>query len=114
MRQALWHREVNWQDHYQKSIKGLIEEIGKEPDLDLINDLYSPEILHEKIPGDDDKYNVFRIRVEGVTVRYVEDWYDVQVTVEGNLPEGLIEIIKSDLLKKFSRLENSECYIEMI
>ena len=60
------------------------------------------------------EYNVFRISVNGVIVRYVEDLYSVQVTVEGNLPEDVIEKIKSDVLEKFSLLENSTCDLEMI
>ena len=103
---------MNWEDTYKESIKRLAIEIGKEPDLDLINVLYSPDVPHSQMPQQE--YNVFRINVDGVIVRYVEDLYNVQVTVEGNLPEDVIEKIKSDVLEKFSLLENSTCDLEMI
>jgi hypothetical protein len=112
VRQALFDRNMNWEDTYKESIKRLTIEIGKEPDLDLINALYSPDVPHILIPQQE--YNVFRISVNGVIVRYVEDLYSVQVTVEGNLPEDVIEKIKSDVLEKFSLLENSTCDLEMI
>jgi hypothetical protein len=112
VRQALFDRNMNWEDTYKESIKRLTIEIGKEPDLDLINVLYSPDVPHSQMPQQE--YNVFRISVDGVIVRYVEDLYSVQVTVEGNLPEDVIEKIKSDVLEKFSLLENSTCDLEMI
>ena len=103
---------MNWEDTYKESIKRLTIEIGKEPDLDLINVLYSPDVPHSQMPQQE--YNVFRISVNDVIVRYVEDLYSIQVTVEGNLPEDVIEKIKSDVLEKFSLLENSTCDLEMI
>lgn len=114
MRNALWYRESNWQENYQKDIKGLIEELGVEPDFEVLKSLYSPNLTHEKIPDNPDENKVYRIDIGGVTVRYVEDWAIIQVTVEGELSENLIEILKADLLEKLSLLENTECYIEMI
>lgn len=113
----LWemrNRESNWQENYQKNIKKLIEELGKEPNLDLIKSLYSPNIPYQNIPENDKEYKIYRICIDGVIVRYVEGSVSVQVTVEGELPEETVEILKSDLLEKFSLLENTECDIEMI
>lgn len=79
-----------------------------------MKNLYTPNIPHRSIPKDKEEYNVYRISIEGVIVRYVEDSRTVQVTVEGELPEETIEILKADVLRKFSLLENTECNIEMI
>ncbi|MGK7873956.1 MAG: hypothetical protein AB4426_11790 [Xenococcaceae cyanobacterium] len=114
IRQALWCREFHWANDYKKSVKKLAKELGIEPNIDLINNLYSPEIPHQQIPDKDDEYGVYRISIDGIIVRYVEELFAVQVTVEGHLPEKLIEIIKSDMLKKISILENTECDLEVI
>jgi len=47
--------------------------LGKSPDLDLFARLYKPRVEHEDMAGLEDEYNVHRIKVEGVVVRYVED-----------------------------------------
>lgn len=114
LRQTLWSKSVNWQEDYQKEMYKLIKELGKEPELDLITSLYSPNISHQIIPENNEEYNVYRINIDGVVVRYVEESWTVQVTVEGELPDEVIELLKANLLEKFSLLENTECYIEMI
>ena len=113
--QALWHQEVNWLEDYQKDIKKLIEELGKGPDFEVLKTLYSPNIAHEQLPENEDEHRIHRINIDGVVVRYVEDmFFNIQVTVEGELPESTIARLKADLLEKFSLLENTECYIEDI
>jgi len=112
MRQALFDRNMKWHDSYLESIERIAAEIGKEPDIDLIADLYRPGLPHENVPREE--YNVFQIAIEGVTVRYVEDLYSIQVTVEGTLPENIIAELKSDLLEKLATLENAPCEVEMI
>jgi len=112
IRQALFDRNMNWDDTYLETVKSLTKEIGKEPEIDLIKDLYRPDVPHSQMPQEE--YNVFRIKIDGVIVRYVENLYAVQVTVEGNLPEEIVDSIKSDLYEKFSMLENSTGDIEMI
>jgi len=78
----------------------------------LIKEIYSPAIGHTRLPQQE--YNIFRISVDNVIVRYVENLYTIQVTVEGDLPERVVDNIKSDLLEKFSRLENSTGDIDII
>ncbi len=114
IKNALWKQKVNWQKEYQEHIKELIEQLGKEPDSEVFKNLYKPNIPHEQLPKDEDEYNVYRINIDGVIVRYVEDMFYVQVTVEGELPETVIDKLKADLLEKFSLLENTDCYIEDI
>jgi hypothetical protein len=116
MRQAIWYRDMNWQENYPRDMNKLIEELGKKTDFGVLKNLYSPNIPHQNIPKneDDEEYNVYQICIEGVIVRYVEGSVSVQVTVEGELSEEIVEILKSDLLEKFSLLENTECDIEII
>ena len=56
------------------------------PDLDLFVRLFKPSVTHEEIAESEDEYNVNRIKVEGVVVRYVEEMDSIQMTVEGDLP----------------------------
>lgn len=114
IKNTLWEREVNWQKEYQEHNKELIQQLGKEPDFEVFKKLYKPDIPHEQQPKNEDEYNVYRINIDGVIVRYVENSHLVQVTVEGELPETVIDKLKADLLEKFSLLENTDCYIEDI
>jgi negative regulator of sigma E activity len=76
--------------------------------------LFSPEIPHEVLPKKQDVYNVHRIKVEGVLVRYVENMHSVQMTVEGELPPATIEALASDLTYKLSALENAPVVLKQL
>jgi hypothetical protein len=116
--QALWAKqipELNKPDgelarlKQQFEIPSLQDELGKPPDLDLFAQLYKPSVVREELAGSEDEYNVHRIKVEGVVVRYVEEMESVQMTVEGELPQKTLDAITHDLLKKLSALENTPC-----
>ena len=66
--------------------------------------MYTPDVPHSKRP---DGHRVYRLCVEGVTVRYVEGWHDVRLTVEGVLPDRTVEMIRLDLLTKLTAIENA-------
>jgi hypothetical protein len=89
----------------QKELDKLKDDLGFEPDLDIVAKLYDPPVPHEKVPDREDEYNVRRIVVNGVTVRYAEDNWSVRITVEGDLPMSTTEALTSDLLRKLSALE---------
>lgn len=69
--------------------------------------LYRPEVAHEELPEDPEAHDIYRIRIGAVVVRYVEDWFSVQVTVEGELPADGVEQIRNDLIEKLEALEQS-------
>lgn len=83
------------------------EALGFEPDVDLFAELYSPPVPYEKIPENEDEYGVCRIRVNGVTVRYVVDIWSVRIAVEEDLPASTTETLVSDLQNKLSALEKT-------
>jgi len=58
-----------------------------------------PEITNE--------HRIYRLCVEGITVRYVEGSYDIGLTVEGVLPSRTVEMIRLDLLAKLTAIENT-------
>lgn len=83
----------------------LLREQRSTPDVDL-SDLYQPTVPHEALPGDEDEFGVFRIRVQGVTVRYVEELYTVRLVCEGELPSDVTAALVSDLERKLSIAES--------
>ncbi len=93
----------------QFEIPTLEKELGKQPDLDLLERRYKPPIAHEVSPRYAEEYNVHRIKIGGVVVRYVEAMDNVQMTVEGELPPETLDVLTRDLLDKSSALENAPC-----
>lgn len=106
---ALSARSLKWEEELQSRIQQVQAKCGKAPDLDIAARLFSPELEHDPIPEREGEYQVTRIQAQGVVVRYVEDMYCVQMTVEGDLPEKTIEALKADLLGKMEELENAGC-----
>lgn len=106
MRQTLWSKKVGWDDAAEWEQK-LQAELGSPPRLDIVPTLYAPSIRYEALPENDEEHNVYRIRIDGVTVRYVEDMYSIQVTAEGELPSDAVQQLRDDLMKKLEALEQA-------
>lgn len=95
----------------------LAEQIGGEPNMDAFNSLYNPPVDHltvERDPDEEGDWRAMRILVDDVCVRYTDDMEYLTVTVEGELPAPVIESIASDLQRKLSHVENSECHIKWL
>jgi len=113
--QAVWAKKfpeiekANRNFRKQFNEPSLAKELGKNPDLDLFERLYKPPVLHEEMPEEENEYKVHRIRVNGVVIRYVEEFEVIQVTIEGKLPQKMSDAITQDLLHKLGVLENSPC-----
>lgn len=107
IQQAMWSRSVGWKKELREQMKQLMEELGTRPNLDLAAKLFRPSIPYEDIPKVEEEYNVFRIKVDGVVVRYVQDMYSVQMTVEGDLPQATVEVLASELVSNISTLESA-------
>ncbi len=117
LRQALWYDQVDTTEVVLESFQNFRQELGgkyNEENLTLLENLYNPNLAHEDVPVNEDEYGIYRIQVDGVIVRYVEDTFSIQVTVEGEISKKMIEILKADLLEKFSRIENTDCTITML
>jgi len=96
-----------YENIYKNAEKELKEKLGTLPDVKLFETLYTPDVATEIIAKnpDDEEYNVHRIRVGDVVVRYVEDSREIQMTVEGELPSGIVEQLRDDVMQKFAALE---------
>ncbi len=117
-RQAVWAKQFPEFDkpdgvlgrmRQQFEIPTLEKELGRQPDLNLFGRRYKPPVAHEGMPGSVEEYNVHRIKIGDVVVRYVETMDNVQMTVEGELPERILDGLTRDLLDKLSALENAPC-----
>jgi hypothetical protein len=111
IRQALWKEKLGvvkkFDEQLERLTEGLAfpsleEELGVRPDLNLLARLYRPDVAHEEMPKVEDEHEVYRIRVREVVVRYVEDLYCIQMTVEGELPQATIDALASDLWTKMT------------
>ena len=106
IRQALWSLGVGWEADYAKDMEALEKALGEIPDVRLVEELYRPDVQHLALPEREEEYGVYRIRVDGTTVRYVEEHHCIQITIEGELPEVTVRGLVEDVRKKISALEN--------
>ncbi len=113
IRQASWALNVKWDDQYQEQMESLQAKLGHKPDVRLVENLYCFDVPHKTIPSHEDEYNVFRVSIDGVTVRFVEESHCVQATIEGELPANIVENMQKSMLSKISALENAACDLEV-
>jgi hypothetical protein len=106
VQQALWYQSVHWEKEFQEQMEQLRQEYGIIPNLEIAGKLYSPQVPFETMPTVE-AAGVFRIKINGIVVRYVQDMTTVQMTVEGVLPQDTIDTLTSDLLGKLSAIENT-------
>ncbi len=107
IRLALWTRRAGWEKEHAEHFEKLREELGAGPDLDIVANLYRPGIPHEEMKSGEDEHRTFRIKVDGVVVRYVEDMTSIQMTIEGEQAQEVTDVLTADLVEKLTRLENA-------
>ena len=106
MRSLMFWNRTRERNSAEEALTRVREELGFEPDLDILAALYAPPVPHVAIPeADGDDYGVHRIAVNGVTVRYNETSFHVRLTVEGDLPAATLAALTGDLMGKLSALE---------
>lgn len=105
VRQELWHREHGWEglQSYWKH--------DDEPDFEALAMLYR---LDESTPPPEQglEHNVYRVTIDGITVRFTEDRWSVQAMVEGRLSDVRLKEIKRYTLAILQQLDASEWEIE--
>jgi hypothetical protein len=112
--QAVWSRSVGSEKELREQLEQLEGELGIRPNLDLVESLFRPPIPHDLIAQAEDEYNVFRIRIGGVVIRYVIEMHSIQVTLEGDLDQPSVDAVTSDLVGKMSALENANFVLKQI
>ncbi len=89
-----------------------LREQGMNVDRALFDSLFVPPVPHEKLAPDESDFGTKRISVEGITVRYSDRGdYSIQMTVEGELPTGMVELLTADLLDKLEQIQGAPCRV---
>jgi hypothetical protein len=105
VRQELWHQEHAWPGHesYWKH--------DDAPDFEALAALYR---LDETAPAPEQgsEHNVYRMVIDGVSVRFTEDRWSVQAMVEGRLPDAGLDELQRATLATLQRLDASVWEIE--
>jgi hypothetical protein len=107
LRDLVYRQGVSRPDLFAPRRAKLLRDLGPAPRLDLLGALYAPDIPHSKLPEIEDEFRVHRVKIDGVTVRYVEEDRVVWLTVEGDLPRETVEQLRTDLLTKLEAIENT-------
>ena len=81
------------------------------PYVTLINTLYCFDLKQSELE-EEDEHNVFWIFINNVKIKFVEERYYIQVSIEGELSNKIVRTLKQQLLAKVSVLENTACEIE--
>ncbi len=103
LRQMKWHEDhpgfgtVSYRDEVQR-------EIGGEPDLALLEALYRCEGASAIDRGEQDDFNVWRVEIDGVIVRFTEEQRRIAVIVEGRLAEERLRALQEHVLARLSAL----------
>lgn len=107
IRQALFQLEMGWKPDLEQSLSELQHKLGMMPDIQQIETLYRPQLPHEVISRNEDEHATYRIRINGCVVRYVEDFWQILITIEGELPEQIQAALIADLECKLTELEGT-------
>ena len=110
--QIAWQAEMGMQN--ENDVEELKSKTGVEPDLTLYKNRYQPSMEYSPVDEDENEWNVIRIEINGVIVRFVEDMQSIVMTVEGALPLESVETVAQEICDKLARLENSACCFEWI
>lgn len=107
MRWMSWHAAMR-SDFDRTQLATHEAEIGWIPDFDLYARRYAPPVEHRPVEEDEDApVGTSRITLDGVTVRYVEGFSEVRITVEGALPPEIIRELVEDARGKLETLERT-------
>lgn len=101
-----WATDTGRWSKWDLEKKAIFESEGHLPDLDLFKVRYSPPVPHIRLEEDKDEFRVYRISINGTTIVYREENDGVYITIEGELPANMTEVIFSDARRKLSTLEN--------
>ena len=107
LRHAIWLRDVQWKDQFAQEVQLLEASIGRTPDLDLLPTLYRPDDSVTQLPHDEDPYNVFRILVDGIVVRFTEESHLIRGVAEGALSQERLQALQDSVRDKLAALERA-------
>ena len=104
MRQAEFHEQMR---KHAKTDDLELPEFRRASDPMLLEKLYVPPLDCEPIPPSAEQYNVYRVKLDGIIVRYVEDMDSIMITIEGKLDQTKTDTIVENLCEKLGKLEGT-------
>lgn len=110
LRTMLWmsYHAAMRSDFDREQIATYEARLGWVPDFTLYAARYSPPMEHSAVEEDEDApVGTSRIIIDGVTVRYVEGYREVRITVEGSLPSETVLALVEDARRKLEALERT-------
>lgn len=111
-RNRLWDtRQERWRrDHASLGLDSYWN-YAESPNFDALDALYRPDPA-SPAPREGREHNVFLTTIDGITVRFKEDGWSVQATVEGRLTRGRLNELQRATLSTLEKLDASEWEIE--
>lgn len=105
--------------------KELTKSLGAEPDFPQFQTLFQPRVDFTPVTSmmddfadeeseDEDDWSTTKVMIEGVLVSFVDNMHDIRMTVEGQLPESLVESLAEELCGKLSRVEHAPCVVKRL
>jgi hypothetical protein len=111
----------------EQEVENLKARIGVEGGFDVeevmgvFRSFFVPEIAHEPIESHSDFdfkrfgcSRVIRVKINNVVVRMMQQRNDVSFTVEGVLPDAVVQEFSENLHSKLEFLEQAKCEIEIV
>ena len=89
-------------------MKRLAERLGFAPDLSLVRSLYLLDTTVVEPPEREDEHGIFRVVVDGATVKFIEDGFWVQAIVEGQLSGRRLKQLQDSVQTKLEKLTGAE------
>lgn len=105
IRHALWTRNANWKEEFQRDMQRISDSLGHEPDLDAVTTIYRVSGVTSDATAKKSDDRLLKVDVDGVVIRMMEDRWGIHVMVEGELPEGRLNAFKEGVLANLARLE---------
>lgn len=107
LRQLLWHAENPTLRRAVDFQEKIVHETGRDPDLEQLRTLYRSDGATVLEQREDDDFNVWRIELDGVTVRFTEESHRIAVIVEGRLAEERLRALQQHVLARVAALHAS-------
>lgn len=104
IRQALWDRDNGWEG------KENGWKYADKPDFGALATLYC---IDPAMPAcqDERSHNVYRVVIDGITIRFTEDHFFVSAMVEGRLADERLRTLQENTLATLRQLEQAEWHI---
>lgn len=98
-----------------ESLEELTRELGAPPNMPTYDDpLDRLPLSHGEVdvPLEDDDWQMIKVIIDDVIVRYLDVTEHLSVTIEGPLPSEEVDQLAEDLRAKLKMVEKCECRVE--